>query len=264
MIVLLNSVYDDFQKANLLRYFNRHSIPYELLKAEGYEAYHISKAIEHSLNVEIQRFSIVKDVIMLQGDREIKGEQTQRGLKDMGFENEPLMIAGPCSVESEQQLTIIAKSLKETGVKFLRGGAFKPRTSPYSFQGLEEEGLKILHRVAKKFDMVSVSEIVKISDLPLFESYVDIIQIGSRNMHNYALLKEISKSKKPIILKRGFASTIEEWLMSAQYLVRGGNKNIILCERGIRTFEPSTRFTLDLNGLLKIKQLSDFPVIVDP
>jgi len=263
MIILLKKSYDKDQKKEFLSYLDEQSMDYERLNADAYEAYHISKSVDSNIKDTIETFTIVEDIITLQRKPEIKPSQPNN-LYGFSFKNEPLMIGGPCSIESEDQLKRVAGPLKEIGVKFLRGGAFKPRTSPYTFQGLEEDGLKLLQKVAKQFDMYSVSEIVKISDLPLFEKYIDVIQIGSRNMHNYALLKAVAKSQKPVILKRGFASTIEEWLMSAKYLQKGGNNNIILCERGIRTFEPSTRFTLDLNGMLKIKQLSGFPVIVDP
>ncbi len=176
----------------------------------------------------------------------------------------PVMIAGPCSVESSAQLKAIAGSLFKQGIRILRGGAFKPRTSPYTFQGLGEEGLLLLREVADQYAMAVISEIPSSELLPLFEKYVDIIQVGARNMQNFQLLKVLGQSKKPIMLKRGLSATIEEWLMSAEYILSQGNPNVILCERGIRTFETYTRNTLDLSAVLAIKELSHLPVIVDP
>lgn len=177
---------------------------------------------------------------------------------------EKIYIGGPCSIESLEQMTLAAKAVKEAGGHILRGGAFKPRTSPYAFQGLKEEGLTILKTVADTYGLASISEMVNKEDLPLFEKMVDIIQVGARNMQNFELLKVLGKTQKPILLKRGFGNTIEEWLMSAEYLLNNGNPNVILCERGIRTFEPYTRTTLDISSVLAIKQLSHLPVFVDP
>ncbi len=174
------------------------------------------------------------------------------------------MISGPCSVESYDQLKTIATHLKKRGVHVLRGGAYKPRTSPYTFQGLGLEGLKLLRKVADDLDMAVISEIPSADLLETFEAYVDIIQVGARNMQNFHLLKALGRTKTPIMLKRGMASTIEEWLMSAEYIVSSGNENVILCERGIRTFETYTRNTLDLSAVLAVKNLSHLPVIVDP
>ena len=174
------------------------------------------------------------------------------------------MMAGPCSVETEPLLIETAKAVKEGGGKILRGGAFKPRTSPYSFQGHGLEGLKMLRRVADQFGLKVVSEIMASDDLPHFEIYVDIIQVGARNMQNFQLLKTLGQSRKPILLKRGLSATIEEWLMSAEYIMAGGNESVILCERGIRTFEKYTRNTLDISSVLAVKELSHLPVIIDP
>ena len=174
------------------------------------------------------------------------------------------MMSGPCSVESEEQLRIIAKTVKQSGAHILRGGAYKPRTSPYAFQGLGEEGLKILRKVADEHELLVVTEIPSSDLLPLFEKYVDIIQVGARNMQNFELMKALGKSTKPILLKRGLSATIEEWLMSAEYIMSGGNEQVILCERGIRTFEKYTRNTLDISSTLAIKELSHLPIIIDP
>lgn len=172
-------------------------------------------------------------------------------------------IAGPCSVESEEQVETVARAVKASGAGVLRGGAFKPRTSPYDFQGLHEEGIRILLEAKKKTGLPVITEIMDISHLPLFED-VDIIQVGARNMQNFELLKELGKIDKPILLKRGLANTIKEFLMSAEYIMAGGNERVILCERGVRTFETYTRNTLDLSAVAVIHELSHLPVVVDP
>ncbi|WP_297438529.1 3-deoxy-7-phosphoheptulonate synthase [uncultured Clostridium sp.] len=174
------------------------------------------------------------------------------------------LIAGPCSVESPEQIVGIAKSVKEIGAGFLRGGAFKPRTSPYSFQGLEAEGLELLKLARKETGLPIVTEIMGTSMIDRFVDDVDVIQVGARNMQNFDLLKELGKTDKPILLKRGLSATIEELLMSAEYIMAGGNERVILCERGIRTFETYTRNTLDLSAVPAIKRLSHLPVIIDP
>lgn len=173
------------------------------------------------------------------------------------------LIAGPCSVESERQIVEIAKSVKDSGAQFLRGGAFKPRTSPYAFQGLKAEGLELLREARKVTGLPIVTEIMRVSHIPLFED-VDIIQVGARNMQNFELLKELGRLDKPILLKRGLSSTIEELLMSEEYIMAGGNEKVILCERGIRTYETYTRNTLDISAVPILKKLSHLPVIVDP
>lgn len=174
------------------------------------------------------------------------------------------VIAGPCSVESEEQIISVAKDVKKSGAGFLRGGAFKPRTSPYSFQGLGEAGLDMLILAKKETGMPIVSEIMDANVIDKFVENVDIIQVGARNMQNYSLLRELGKIKIPILLKKGFASTIEEWLMAAEYVMNGGNENIILCERGMRTFETFTRNTMDICAVPIVKRLSHLPVISDP
>ncbi|MBR6595287.1 MAG: 3-deoxy-7-phosphoheptulonate synthase [Oscillospiraceae bacterium] len=173
------------------------------------------------------------------------------------------MIAGPCSVESEEQIIEVAQAVKESGANILRGGAFKPRTSPYAFQGMKGEGIKLLLEAKKVTGLPIVTEIMNISTLDLFND-VDIIQVGARNMQNFDLLKELGKTKKPILLKRGLANTLQELLMSAEYIMSEGNENIILCERGIRTFETATRNTLDLSAVSVLHELSHLPVVVDP
>ncbi|MCR5653473.1 MAG: 3-deoxy-7-phosphoheptulonate synthase [Ruminococcus sp.] len=173
------------------------------------------------------------------------------------------IMAGPCSVESEEQIIEIAKSVKKSGATFLRGGAFKPRTSPYAFQGLKAEGLDLLKIARKETGLPIVTEIMRASHIDMFEP-VDIIQVGARNMQNFELLKELGKIDKPILLKRGLSATIEEWLMSAEYIMSGGNSKVILCERGIRTYENFTRNTLDISAIPIVKKLSHLPVVVDP
>jgi len=197
--------------------------------------------------------------------REFKRENTVvdvDGLKIGG--NKIIVMAGPCSVEDFKGLLDIGKSVRQSGALVLRGGAFKPRSSPYSFQGLGEEGLKHLLAVKKETGLKIVTEVMDTRDIQMVEKYADILQIGARNMQNFNLLKEVGLSKKPVLLKRGISATIMEFLMSAEYILSNGNFNCILCERGIRTFEDSTRFTLDLSAVPVVKKLSHLPVIVDP
>lgn len=175
-----------------------------------------------------------------------------------------VVIGGPCAVESAEQINEIAPIVQKAGAKLLRGGAYKPRTSPYSFQGLGLEGLNLLEQVKKTYNIPVVSEIMSVDELPYFVEKVDLIQVGARNMQNFNLLKELGKIDKPILLKRGLANTIEEWLMSAEYILAGGNSNVILCERGIRTYETSTRNTLDISSIPVIKRLTHLPIIIDP
>ena len=185
------------------------------------------------------------------GDTEVGGKQIT-------------LIAGPCSVESEAQIVSVAKAVKNSGATMLRGGAFKPRTSPYSFQGLKYEGLELLNEARAETGLPIVTELMSPYDIDRFVKDVDVIQIGARNMQNFELLKELGKIDKPILLKRGLSATIEEWLMSAEYILSGGNPNVILCERGIRTFETYTRNTLDLSAIVAVKKVSHLPIIVDP
>lgn len=175
-----------------------------------------------------------------------------------------ILMAGPCSVENKKSLLTIAKKVKESGASVLRGGAFKPRTSPYEFQGLGEEGLKYLKEASEKYDIATVTEVMDPRHLELICKYVDVLQVGARNMQNFTLLREIGMTKKPVLLKRGISATIKEWLMSAEYILSEGNFNVILCERGIRTFETQTRNTMDINAVSVVKELSHLPVVVDP
>jgi 3-deoxy-7-phosphoheptulonate synthase len=174
------------------------------------------------------------------------------------------VIAGPCAVENTEQMERASSSVKGAGAHVLRGGAFKPRTSPYSFQGLGEMGLKLLAEQGKRHRMPVVSEVMDVSQLSLMAEHVDVLQIGARNMHNFSLLREVAKAGRPVVLKRGFGATLEEWLLSAEYLLDGGNDQVILCERGIRSFDTTLRNTLDLAGMAWVKERSRLPVIVDP
>ncbi len=191
------------------------------------------------------------------------GTKLQIGDMQVGGE-EVAVIAGPCSVESESQLDRIAEAVAAAGARGLRGGAFKPRTSPYSFQGLGEEGLKILRRVCDRHHLVAVSEVMSETQIPMMLAYVDVLQVGARNMQNFNLLRELGKQRHPVLLKRGISATIEELLLSAEYLLAGGNYQVMLCERGIRTFENYTRNTLDLSAIPVVQKLSHLPILADP
>jgi 3-deoxy-7-phosphoheptulonate synthase len=197
--------------------------------------------------------------------RAFKPEGTKIKIKDVVIGGEEVvMMAGPCTVESKEQVEAVAAIVARKGVKVLRGGAFKPRTSPYSFQGLGEQGLKLLRDAADRHGMIAVSEIMESSQIPMFLRYADILQVGARNMQNYNLLKDLSKLSKPILLKRGPAATIEETLLAAEYIMSGGNHEVIICERGIKTFETYTRNTMDIAAIPVIKKLSHLPVVADP
>jgi 3-deoxy-7-phosphoheptulonate synthase len=212
----------------------------------------------------------VKEVLRISSpyklaSRAFKPDGTKIKIKDVVIgDREVVVMAGPCTVESRDQVMTIAEIVYQDGAKILRGGAFKPRTSPYSFQGLGEEGLRFLRQAADRFDMLVVSEVMEPSQIPLFIRYVDILQIGARNMQNFNLLREVGRLNKPVLLKRGPAATIEETLLAAEYIMSGGNHEVIICERGIRTFETYLRNTLDISAIPVIKKLSHLPVVVDP
>lgn len=193
----------------------------------------------------------------------------KKNIKEIKINNkilgkEPIMISGPCSVEDHETMRKIVKELKSYGVDMIRAGAYKPRTSPYEFQGKKEEGLKILRSLKEEFDIEISTEILDIRDIEKANDIIDVYQVGSRNMYNYVLIEELAKTGKPIILKRAFSATVKEWLFAAEYILKEGNKNVILCERGIRTFETSTRNTLDLNSVSLIHKKYNIPVLVDP
>lgn len=219
---------------------------------------------------DIELIDGVKEVLRISApyklaNRAFKSEPTRIRVKDVVIGGpEVVMMAGPCTVESRDQVMAIAEIVSRNGARVLRGGAFKPRTSPYSFQGLGEEGLKYLRQAADKFDLLVVSEVMEPSQIPLFIRYVDILQIGARNMQNFNLLKEVGRIDKPVLLKRGPAATIEETLLAAEYVMSGGNHEVMICERGIRTFEPYLRNTFDISAIPVFKKLSHLPVIADP
>ena len=214
--------------------------------------------VQHAYQVSVpfklasRSFRPERTVIELPGGGKIGGNE---GL---------LVMAGPCSIESHDGFFEAARAVKNAGAKVLRGGAFKPRTSPYSFQGMGEEGLSILQEAGKSFDMATVSEVMDTRHVDLVANYVDILQVGTRNMHNFSLLREVGKSAKPVLLKRGLAGTIEEWIMAAEYIMSEGNYAVILCERGIRTYEPWTRNTLDVSAIPLVQEKTHLPVIADP
>ena len=251
----------------------------DFIKQKGFDA-HVSRGADHTVIGAVGRKVIDKrDIELLDGVKEViritspyklvsrvfKPQDTIIEVKGVKFGGGYIgMIAGPCTVETYDQMDITAEKLSKCGVKVLRGGAFKPRTSPYAFQGLGEEGLKILREVADKYDMAVTSEVMEVNQIPLFLKYVDILQVGARNMQNFNLLKSLGEIRKPVLLKRGLSATIEEWLMSAEYIMAGGNREVILCERGIRTFEHITRNTLDISAIPVVQKISHLPIVVDP
>lgn len=199
--------------------------------------------------------------------REVRKETTIISVRDGQVKiggDKIVVMAGPCSVEGEEQIVATAKAVKAAGASMLRGGAWKPRTSPYDFQGLEEQGLKFMDIARKETGLAIITEVMNVRDIDVVERYSDVMQVGARNVQNFAMLKELGLCKKPVFLKRGLATTIKEWLMSAEYIMSSGNPNVILCERGIRTFETATRNTLDLNAVPVVKEQTHLPIIVDP
>ena len=251
----------------------------ELIRLKGREV-HLSQGESHTIIgavgekvIDPREFELldgVKEVIKISSSYKLASRIFQQEDTIIEVNGEKFggshtgMIAGPCTIESEEQIFECARLMAESGVKILRGGAFKPRTSPYSFQGLGEEGLKLIRAAADKYNLAVTSEVMEISQIPMFLKYVDILQVGARNMQNFNLLRELSKINKPVIIKRGLSATINEWLMAAEYILSGTNREVILCERGIRTFEVATRNTLDLCAIPVVKKLSHLPIIVDP
>ena len=251
----------------------------DFIKSKGYDA-HVSRGDLHTVIGAVGgKVMDPRDLELLDGVKEVIKITSSYKLVSRIFKNEDTiievngekfgggyvgMIAGPCTIENEDQINECARLMAQSGVKIIRGGAFKPRTSPYAFQGLGEEGLKLIRNAADKYNLAVTSEVMEINQIPLFLDYVDVLQVGARNMQNFNLLKELSKINKPVILKRGLSATIEEWLMAAEYILSGGNREVILCERGIRTFEVATRNTLDLCAIPVVKKLSHLPIIIDP
>lgn len=269
MIVVIKNDSNPKQMDNLVKWIKNQGLRINLSKGENTT---VMGLIGDTSKVDIDLLAsldIVESVKRIQepyknANRKLHPEDTiiEVGGHKIGGSNFILM-AGPCSVESEKQVITIAEAVKKAGASVLRGGAFKPRTSPYAFQGLRESGIDILVKAKKETGMPIVTEIMSEEYLDKFAD-VDIIQVGARNMQNFELLKALGRTRKPILLKRGLAATIEEWLMSAEYIMSEGNKEVILCERGIRTFEPYTRNTLDLSAIPLLKELTHLPVIVDP
>lgn len=252
----------------------------ERLRAFGFHT-HLSRGVERTIigaigdktREKLQQIEamdgVEKIVPILQpfklAGREFKQERSVISVGPVAFGGQDFpVIAGPCAVESEEQILQVAQQVKQAGASMLRGGAFKPRTSPYSFQGLEEEGLRLLALARSQTGLPVVTEVMRPEDVGVVSEYADMLQIGARNMQNFPLLKEVGRTRKPVLLKRGLAATIQEWLMAAEYIISEGNENVVLCERGIRTFETATRNTLDLSAVVVVQELSHLPVIVDP
>ncbi len=218
----------------------------------------------------IQILEGVKEVVRISepyklASRTFRSEPTVVTIRDIRIGgDEVIVMAGPCSAETEAQVRSTAAAVRRAGAKIFRGGAFKPRSSPYSFQGLGEEGLRLLRSAANTHNLKLISEVMDISQIDLIAKYADIFQVGARNMQNFTLLRELGHARKPVLLKRGLSATIEEWLMSAEYILSGGNKDVILCERGIRTFETATRNTFDISAIAVVKKLSHLPIVADP
>ena len=270
MVIILKHGYEESQLEAVKKEMESHGV--NVMVSRGAETT-ILGAEGNASKLDVEKLEIMPGVERVmrvsepykKANRKYHPEDTVIDIKNGSIGGKKLaVVAGPCSVESKEQIIGIAKKVKEYGALALRGGAFKPRTSPYSFQGLEFEGLDLLKEAGEAADMPVVSEIMSTDAIDRFVDEVDIIQVGARNMQNFDLLKQLGKIDKPILLKRGLSSTIEEWLMSAEYIMSGGNNNVILCERGIRTFETYTRNTLDLSAVLAVKNLSHLPVVVDP
>lgn len=269
MIAVLKSGTTDEQRDHLIEWLNKQNVNVHISCGDSYT---VLGLIGDTANIDIdliKSLEIVESVKRVSEpfkkcNRKFHPEDSVVDVSGVKIGDGSLnFIAGPCSVESEEQIIEVAQKVKASGATLLRGGAFKPRTSPYDFQGLKDEGIKLLLEAKKATGLPIVTEIMNINNLDLFAD-VDLIQVGARNMQNFDLLKELGKTDKPILLKRGLANTIKEFLMSAEYIMSEGNENVILCERGIRTYETATRNTLDLSAVPMLKSLSHLPVIVDP
>ncbi|HEX9251923.1 MAG TPA: 3-deoxy-7-phosphoheptulonate synthase [Ignavibacteriaceae bacterium] len=270
MIVVLEKTVNDKQLENIIKHLE--DFGFAIHKSTGEERM-ILGAIGVQPNFDTRKIKIldgVEEVYRITesfklASRSFKKDDTIIKIKDVVIGgNEVSVIAGPCSVESEEQIMIIAELVKKNQVKILRGGAFKPRSSPYSFQGLGEEGLKLLRKAADEFGLLVITEVLENSMIDLVYKYTDIFQVGARNMQNYSLLKELGTAKKPVMLKRGLSATVEDWLMSAEYILSNGNPEVFLCERGIRTFETYTRNTFDISAIPVVHKRSHLPVFADP
>ncbi len=270
MIIVLEKNVNDIQLKNIIKHLEDYG--FAIHKSAGEERMIIG-AIGVQPNFDTRKLKILEGVEEVYritepfklASRSFKKDDTLIKIKDVVIGgNEVTVIAGPCSVESEEQIMIIAELVKKSGAKILRGGAFKPRSSPYSFQGLGEDGLKFMRRAADEFGLLVVTEVLENSMIDLIYKYTDIFQVGARNMQNYSLLKELGSAKKPVMLKRGLSATVEDWLMSAEYILSNGNPNVFLCERGIRTFETYTRNTFDISSIPVVHKRSHLPVFADP
>jgi len=271
MLIVMKNTATEEQVDNVVKAVEKLSLKAERLPGEMRTAIGVTGNKNFIDQDRILNYSGVKEIIHVTKkyklvSREYQPENTLVKInEDVVFGGDkPVIIAGPCSIESYDQLLAIAKEVKKLGADMLRGGAYKPRTSPYSFQGLGEEGLKIMQKVSEEVGIPIISEITSTDDLELFKNSVDMIQLGSRNMHNFDLIQKVAKLDKPILLKRGLSATMEEFLLAAEYILNQGNKKVVLCERGIRTYEQSSRNILDLNTLALIKIESHLPIIVDP
>ena len=270
MIVVLKKLATDEQVENVIKHLEDYG--FAIHKSTGEEQIIIG-AIGIQPDFDTRKIKILDGVSAVYkvteqsrlASREYKKENTLIKIGNISLgSNEIVTIAGPCAVESEEQIMTIAEIVKKGGAKILRGGAFKPRTSPYSFQGLGEEGLKLLKKAGDEFELAVVTEIMDPGRVELIYKYTDIFQLGSRNMQNFPLLRELGRVDKPVMIKRGMAATIDDWLMAAEYILASGNEKVFLCERGIRTFENMTRNTLDISAVPVIKKITKLPIIIDP
>jgi len=270
MVVVMEPGANESKISNVIKHLR--DMGFDIHRSDGVK-HTILGAIGDKTGIDTRQLEVldgVHEVIRISdpyklASRTFKQENTVINVGGVSIGGDEVVIAaGPCAVESRKQIILIAEKVKNAGAKILRGGAFKPRTSPYSFQGLGEEGLRYLREAADMFGLVVVTEIVDLSQIEMVVRYADILQVGARNMHNYMLLKELGKLRKPVLLKRGMSATIEEWLMAGEYILTGGNEKVILCERGIRTFENYTRNTLDISAVPVVKKHSHLPVFTDP
>jgi len=270
LVIILDRKATEAQVENIVKHLE--GFGFQIHKSVGAERTIIG-AIGVKPNFDTRNISIldgVEEVYRVTTPYKLAGRSFQEHdtvikIKDVELGgNKIVMIAGPCSVESEDQIFRLAKVVAKSGAQILRGGAFKPRTSPYSFQGMGEEGLKLMRAAADENNLLVVTEVMQMDQIELIDQYTDIFQLGARNMQNFSLLKELGKTNKPVMVKRGIAATIEEWLMSAEYILSGGNKDVFFCERGIRTFENYTRNTFDLSAIPVIHKKSHLPIIADP
>jgi 3-deoxy-7-phosphoheptulonate synthase len=270
VVVVLEKYINDKQIENVIKHLE--DIGFSVHKSTGDEQI-ILGAIGVKPDFDIRKIKVLEGVSEVYkitdpyklASRNYKKDNTVINIKNVNIGgSEIVIIAGPCAIENEEQIFTMAEIVSKGGAKILRGGAFKPRSSPYSFQGLGEEGLKLIRKAADEYNLLVITEILESSQTDLIAQYTDIFQVGARNMQNYPLLKDLGKVSKPVMLKRGQSATVEDWLMSAEYILSNGNPNVMLCERGIRTFETTTRNTFDLSAIPVVHQKSHLPVIADP